>query len=68
VRTWKIIKLSELKRLKAIEAEYKKYEPEIERQKLRNVEVAKAVHETLERRSKPAESESETIWRAWNKK
>ena len=47
LRARTLIKLEELKRLRKIETEYKKYEVLIEQQKVRNVEVAAHVHRAL---------------------
>ena len=52
LRARTLIKLEELKRLRKIETEYKKYEVLIEQQKLRSVEVAAQVHRALGHRVK----------------
>ena len=66
LRRWKIIKLEEFKRLKAIEA--KQHQPDIDQIRRQSAKLAEETDATLEKTSELLESNSDRTWRAWNKK
>jgi len=57
LRTWKIIKLQEFKRLKTIEAEHEKCEAEKERLRKLDNPIAREIQAQLERSYEPPETE-----------